>query len=168
MDYNRVVQDLNEFSDTEFLELLNDKFIVTPLGITDQYKPIKSHSFGMYLDKQWYKLEAKEGSFKPDNIVESLDVSILQNNILDPILGIVDPSIDNRIDFVGGIRGMTELEIRVDDGMRVAFSLYPVGVEDLMRIADAGEIMPPKSTWFEPKLRSGLFIHEIQGNSLGK
>lgn len=161
MDYNRVVQDLNEFSDTEFLELLKEKFIVTPLGVTDQYKPIKAHSFGMYLDKQWYKLEAKEGIFNPDDMVESLDVSILQNNILDPLLGIVDPRIDNRIDFVGGIRGLTELEIRVDDGMRVAFSLYPVRVEDLMKIADAGEIMPPKSTWFEPKLRSGLFIHEL-------
>lgn len=161
MDYNRVVQDLNEFSDTEFLESIKEKFIVTPLGVTDQYKPDRPHSFGMYLDKQWYKLEAKEGIFNPDDMVESLDVSILQNNLLDSILGIVDPRIDNRIDFVGGIRGLTELEIRVDDGMRVAFALYPVTVEDLMKIADAGQIMPPKSTWFEPKLRSGLFIHEL-------
>ena len=123
MDYNRVVQDLNEFSDTEFLESIKEKFIVTPLGVTDQYKPDRPHSFGMYLDKQWYKLEAKEGIFNPDDMVESLDVSILQNNVLDSILGIVDPRIDNRIDFVGGIRGLTELEIRVDDGMRVAFEI---------------------------------------------
>ncbi len=161
MDYNRVVQDLNEFSETEFLELIKEKFIVTPLDSTTQYKPEKTHTFGMYLDKTWYKLEPKEGIFNPADVVESLDVSILQNNILDPILGIVDPRVDNRIDFIGGIRGLTELEIRVDDGMRVAFSLYPVTIQELMKIADAGEIMPPKSTWFEPKLRSGLFIHEL-------
>ncbi|TJX13514.1 DUF1015 domain-containing protein [Tissierella creatinini] len=161
MDYNRVIQDLNEFSETEFLELIKEKFIVTPLDTTNQYRPEKAHTFGMYLDKTWYRLEAKEGIFNPDNIVESLDVSILQNNILNPILGIVDPRVDSRIDFVGGIRGLTELEIRVDDGMRVAFSLYPVTIDQLMKIADEGEIMPPKSTWFEPKLRSGLFIHEL-------
>ncbi len=162
MDYNRVVQDLNEFSVTEFLELVKDKFTVTPIETSDPYKPEKPHTFGMYLDEQWYCLEAKEGIFDPDDIVNSLDVSILQNNILDPLLGIVDPRIDNRIDFIGGIRGLTELEIRVEDGARVAFSLYPVTIDELMKIADAGEIMPPKSTWFEPKLRSGIFIHELQ------
>lgn len=161
MDYNRVVQDLNEFSEFEFIELVKDKFIITPIEPPNQFKPTKPHTFGMYLDKQWYSLEAKEGTFNPDDPVDSLDVSILQKNLLDPILGIVDPRIDNRIDFVGGIRGLTELEIRVADGMMVAFSLYPVTIQELMKIADVGEIMPPKSTWFEPKLRSGLFIHEL-------
>lgn len=161
MDYNRVIKDLNLFSDSEFMELIKLKFDVTLVENLGQYKPVKKHTFGMFLDKNWYKLEAKEGIFNPDDPIDCLDVSILQNHILNPILGIFDPRIDERIDFVGGIRGLTELELRVSDGMRVAFSLFPTTIEDLMSIADAGKIMPPKSTWFEPKLRSGLFIHEL-------
>ena len=161
MDYNRVVKDLNEFSESEFMEMVKEKFEVEPFVGEGQFKPIEKHTFGMYLDKQWYMLKAKDGIFNPDDPVERLDVSILQNNLLDPILGIKDPRTDERIDFVGGIRGLAELEFRVLDGMRVAFSMYPTTIDDLMSIADAGKVMPPKSTWFEPKLRSGLFIHEL-------
>jgi uncharacterized protein (DUF1015 family) len=119
------------------------------------------HSYGMYIDEQWYELIAREGSFNSSDPVDRLDVSILQNNLLQPILGINDPRTEKRIDFIGGIRGLDELERRVKAGMRLAFSMYPTTIEDLMSIADAGEVMPPKSTWFEPKLRSGLFIHEL-------
>ena len=161
MDYNRVVKDLNEFSKSEFMEMVKEKFDVESYAGEGQFKPTEKHTFGMFLDKQWYKLKAKDGIFNPDDPVERLDVSILQNNLLDPILGIKDPRTDGRIDFVGGIRGLAELEFRVLDGMRVAFSMYPTTIDDLMSIADAGKVMPPKSTWFEPKLRSGLFIHEL-------
>ncbi len=159
MDYNRVVKDLNNLSKDEFLKKLEDNFIVTEYSDTEAYKPEKKHTFGMYLDGKWYKLEAKEGSFNKDDIVESLDVSILQNNLLTPILGIGDPRKDKRIDFVGGIRGLGELKRRVDNGEAVAFSMYPTSIEDLMKIADAKKVMPPKSTWFEPKLLSGLIVH---------
>ncbi len=115
----------------------------------------------MYIDGQWYELTAQAGTFAEDDPVARLDVSILQNNLLRPILGIDDPRTDKRIDFIGGIRGLEELERRVKEGMAVAFSLYPVTIQDLMDIADAGQVMPPKSTWFEPKLRSGLFIHKL-------
>ena len=125
-------------------------------------KPEKKHTYGMYLDGNWMLLEAKEGTYDAADPVAQLDVSILQNNLLHPILGIGDPRTDKRIDFVGGIRGLNALSDRVDDGcMAVAFSMYPTTMEDLMDIADAGAIMPPKSTWFEPKLRSGLFIHKL-------
>lgn len=159
MDYNRVVAGLNGHSKEEFLALIGDKFDVSPASTGS---PSGKHSFGMFLDGQWYSLSAKAGSYDATHPIESLDCSILQENILAPILGIEDPRTSPRIDFVGGIRGLSELEKRVANGMTVAFSLYPVSMEELFRVADAGEIMPPKSTWFEPKLRSGLFVHEIE------
>ncbi len=161
MDYNRVVRDLNEYSTTEFIELLKENFYVEEYEGDGQYKPTEKHTFGMYLDDKWYVLKAKEGSFDPESPVDRLDVSILQKNVLTPLLGIDDPRTNDRIDFVGGIRGLAELETRVMDGMRVAFSMFPTSIEDLMAIADAGEVMPPKSTWFEPKLRSGVFVHTL-------
>ncbi|MBQ8358542.1 MAG: DUF1015 domain-containing protein [Oscillospiraceae bacterium] len=162
MDYNRIVKDLNGYSKEAFLEKVSEKFCVTPYTGTGVLKPEKKHTFGMYLDGSWMLLEAKDGSFDAADPVAQLDVSILQNNLLHPILGIGDPRTDKRIDFVGGIRGLKALSDRVDDGsMAVAFSMYPTTMEDLMDIADAGAIMPPKSTWFEPKLRSGLFVHKL-------
>jgi len=161
MDYNRVVQDLNGYDRDDFMRQVAEKFTITPLSGSDPYRPGKKHTFGMYMDEHWYELIAREGSFDADHPVARLDVSILQNNLLQPILSINDPRTDKRIDFVGGIRGLGELERRVKAGMRVAFSMYPTTIEDLMAIADAGEVMPPKSTWFEPKLRSGLFIHQL-------
>lgn len=161
MDYNRVVKDLNGLNRDEFLGRVGEKFIVTPYEGSGPYRPQDKHCFGMYLDGQWYRLQAKDGSYDSRDPVARLDVSIMQHNILGPILGIADPRTDNRIDFVGGIRGLEELERRVQEGMAVAFSMYPTTVQDLMDIADAGLIMPPKSTWFEPKLRSGLFIHKL-------
>ena len=161
MDYNRVVKDLNGHSTEEFLEKIKEKFQVEVYTGKGQYKPEEKHRFGMYLDNKWYKLKAKEGTFDPKDSVNRLDVSILQNNLLAPILGIHDPRTDNRIDFIGGIRGLEELERRVSIDMKVAFSMYPTSIEDLMAIANEGKVMPPKSTWFEPKLRSGLFIHKL-------
>ena len=157
-DYNRVVKDLNGFSDEEFMAELEKHFDVAE-GKAE--KPCKTHSFGMYLEGKWYSLNAKT-EIIPEDAVESLDVSILQNNVLSKLLGINDPKTDKRIDFVGGIRGIKELERLVDSGdYKVAFAMYPTSVEELMEIADEGKIMPPKSTWFEPKLRSGLFIHTL-------
>ena len=162
MDYNRIVKDLNGRTKEEFLAEVGQKFTVTPYSGSGVLKPEKKHTFGMYLDGQWMLLEAKEGTFDPKDPVGQLDVSVLQNNLLQPILGIGDPRTDKRIDFVGGIRGLQALADRVDNGsMAVAFSMYPTTMDDLMDIADAGAIMPPKSTWFEPKLRSGLFIHKL-------
>lgn len=162
MDYNRIVKDLNGCTKEEFLAKVQEKFTLTPYTGTGALKPEKKHTFGMYLDGSWQLLQAKEGSFDENDPVARLDVSILQNNLLHPILGIGDPRTDKRIDFVGGIRGLQALSDRVDDGsMAVAFSMYPTTMEDLMDIADADAIMPPKSTWFEPKLRSGLFIHKL-------
>ncbi len=161
MDYNRVVKDLNGFSQEQFLQEIAAKFIVRPVEAVGPYKPQEKHKFGMYLDGQWYELEARPDSFNANDPVARLDVSIMQNNLLQPILGIEDPRTDKRIDFVGGIRGLGELERRVNEGMQVAFSMYPTTIQDLMDIADANELMPPKSTWFEPKLRSGLFIHKL-------
>ncbi len=161
MDYNRVVKDLNGLSKNEFIEKINEKFDIQPYKGEGQFKPPRSHTFGMYLDGDWYELTAKDGIFDPNDPVERLDVSILQNNILAPILGIENPRTDTRIDFVGGLRGLAELERRVSEDMEIAFALYPTTIDDLISIADAGEVMPPKSTWFEPKLRSGLFIHEL-------
>ena len=162
MDYNRIVKDLCGNTPEQFLEQVAKTFQITPYEGEGTLKPEKKHTFGMYLAGAWYLLEAKDGSFDAADPVARLDVSILQNNLLHPILGIGDPRTDKRIDFVGGIRGLQSLADRVDSGeMAVAFSMFPTTMEDLMDIADAGAIMPPKSTWFEPKLRSGLFIHKL-------
>jgi len=162
MDYNRLVKDLNGNTAEEFLSKVAEKFTVTPYAGEGALKPAKKHTFGMYLQGKWMLLEAKEGSFDAKDPVKQLDVSILQDNLLHPILGIGDPRTDKRIDFVGGIRGLKYLSDSVDSGeMAVAFSMFPTTMEDLMDIADAGAIMPPKSTWFEPKLRSGLFVHKL-------
>ncbi len=161
MDYNRVVSDLNGWSEREFLNKVSERFEVSEYAVDKPYKPVCKHTFGMYLAGRWYKLAAKDGVFDPEDSVGRLDVSILQNNLLRPILGIEDPRTDKQIDFVGGIRGLEELEKRVSEGMKVAFSLYATSIADLMDVADAGKVMPPKSTWFEPKLRSGLFIHNL-------
>ncbi|HQF67669.1 MAG TPA: DUF1015 family protein [Candidatus Cloacimonadota bacterium] len=162
-DYNRVVKDLNGLTEDEFLAKVREKFSVEPVSQAGPFRPSKLHEFGMYLGGTWYKLEALPGTWDNSNVVDSLDVSIMQNNLLHPILGIGDPRRDNRIDFVGGIRGLGELVRRVDSGREVvAFAMFPTSMDELLGIADAGEIMPPKSTWFEPKLRSGLFIHPLQ------
>ncbi len=162
LDYNRVVKDLNGLTVDEFIAKVTEKFVLSPACCAECAKPTEPNHFGMYLNHQWHILSAKPGTFKTDDPVESLDVSILQNNLLSPLLGIGDPRKDERIDFVGGIRGLRELEKRVDSGeMAVAFALCPTSVEQLMAIADAGKIMPPKSTWFEPKLRSGLVVHSL-------
>lgn len=160
LDYNRIIRDLNGLSEDEFLDRISEKFVASRLEKNEQYKPREKHTFGMYLNGYWHKLTARENSFDANNPVDRLDVSILQNNLLSPILGIDDPRKDKRIDFVGGIRGLTELEKRVNAGeWAVAFVLHPTSMDDLIAIADAGKIMPPKSTWFEPKLRSGLVVH---------
>ncbi len=161
MDYNRVVKDLNGNSAEEFLKKVGEKFDIEEYTGEGQFRPTVRHTFGMYMDGKWYKLTAKAGTYNEEDPVDRLDVSIMQNNLLDPVLGIKDPRTDKRIDFVGGIRGLGELERRVNAGMKVAFSMCPTTIKDLMSIADAGKVMPPKSTWFEPKLRSGLFIHEL-------
>ncbi len=159
MDYNRIVKDLNGLSSEAFLAAVGEKFTVAPSA---QRSPSAPASFGMYLDGKWYSLTARPGSFPADDPVRSLDVCILQENLLAPILGIQDPRTDTRIDFIGGIRGMDELERRVQGGYKVAFALFPTSLEQLMSVADAGQIMPPKSTWFEPKLRSGLLVRTYQ------
>jgi uncharacterized protein (DUF1015 family) len=160
MDYNRVVKDLNGQTAASLITALQQNFDVELVGKT-VYQPKQLHSFGMYLNGNWYKLSAKAGTFTTDPI-GVLDVTILSNNILDPLLAIKDQRTDKRIDFVGGIRGLQELEKRVNSGeMQVAFSLYPVSLEQLFNIADSGNVMPPKSTWFEPKLRDGLLTHLI-------
>lgn len=160
MAYNRVVKDLNDLSPKEFLEKMKDDFYIEEAP-KSPYQPIEKGTFGMLLVKKWYKLKVKENSFKKDPI-SSLDVSILQNLVLDKILDIKDPRTDKRIDFVGGIRGLIELEKRTEEDMILAFSLFPTSLEELFDVADEGLIMPPKSTWFEPKPRSGLFIHELK------
>ncbi|HQR92532.1 MAG: hypothetical protein B7Y15_04525 [Bacteroidetes bacterium 24-39-8] len=160
MDYNRVVKDLNGLSADAFLAALEEKFTVTIEGI-QAYRPANLHEIGLYLNKQWYKLVAKPGTYTEDPI-GVLDVTILQDNILSALLNINDPRTDTRVDFVGGIRGLGELEKRVDSGdMAAAFSIYPVTMDQLFNIADSGKVMPPKSTWFEPKLRDGLLTHLI-------
>jgi len=159
LDYNRLAKDLNGASIEEFLDLLQKDFLI---GRVDKaFSPASLHEFGMYLGGSWYQLIAREGTFTTDPI-GILDVTILQKNVLDKLLAIKDPRTDKRIDFVGGIRGLAELEKRVDSGeMKVAFSLYPVSIQQLFDIADSGNVMPPKSTWFEPKLRDGLLTHLI-------
>jgi len=159
MDYNRVVKDLNGLDEPSFLERISEDFDVEKMP--SKFSPAHIHQFGMYLGRRWYKLIAKEGTYTNDPI-GILDVTILQNNLLDKILGIKDQRTDKRIDFVGGIRGPVELETRVESGeMAVAFSLYAVSIQQLFDIADSGNVMPPKSTWFEPKLRDGLLTHLI-------
>lgn len=163
LPYNRVVFDLNKLSKENFLNTISEKFEVKT---TTNKQPQTKNNFCMYLDKQWYHLKARDSVLASlsleKSVGEKLDVSILQNFLLNPVLGIDDPRTNNRIDFIGGIRGTTELEKLVDSGKAVvAFSLYPVGLDDLMNISDAGEVMPPKSTWFEPKLRDGLLTHLI-------
>lgn len=162
MDYNRVVKDLNGYSEEEFLKKIEEKFEVAVYEGKGAFHPEKSHTFGLYLGGKWYCLRAKAGTFPEGDPVASLDVSILQENLLGPVLGIGDPRTDQRIDFVGGIRGLGELERRANSDMLLAFSLCPTTLEELMAIADAGKVMPPKSTWFEPKLLSGLFIHKLK------
>ena len=160
MDYNRVVKDLNNLAMEAFLKEIGKDFDIEKTG-ENEVKPSTLHQFGLYVDKNWYSLRAKEGTFTNDPI-GVLDVTILQNNILDKILGIKDQRTDKRIDFIGGIRGLSELVKKVDSGeMAVAFSLYPVSIQQLLDIADSGNVMPPKSTWFEPKLRDGLLTHLI-------
>jgi uncharacterized protein (DUF1015 family) len=161
MDYNRVVADLNGNSSEEFMNKAAEKFDITIYEGEGQFKPEVQRTYGMFLDGKWYKLSAKEGTFDINDPVDRLDVSILQKNLLEPILGIDDPRTNSRIDFVGGIRGLGELERRVNEGMKVAFSMCATTMDDLMDIANAGQIMPPKSTWFEPKLQSGIFVHEL-------
>jgi uncharacterized protein (DUF1015 family) len=162
MDYNRLVSDLNGLSFNEFMDILAKRFSVEKMGST-VYKPNRLHEFSMYLDGNWYKLAALPGSFNDNDPIGILDVTILSGQILGPVLGIKDLRTSKRIDFVGGIRGLGELKRRVDTGeMKVAFALYPVSMEQLINIADSGNIMPPKTTWFEPKLRSGLVIHLLE------
>ena len=161
IDYNRVVKDLNGMSDTEFLTKLEDDFIVEKKG-TDIYSPTNLHNFSLYLGGNWYSLTARNGRYDDNDPIGVLDVTISSDLILDRLLGIKDLRSDKRIDFVGGIRGLGELKRRVDSGeMRVALALYPVTMKQLMDIADSGNIMPPKTTWFEPKLRSGLIVHKL-------
>lgn len=159
IDYNRVVQDLNGLDNEAFINKLKDVFVIEPKG-KDIYKPDRLHNFGTYLDGEWYSLTAKQGTYNDNDPIGVLDVTILSQKVLDEILDIKDLRTSNRIDFVGGIRGLEELEKRVDSGeMKVAFALYPVSMKQLINIADTGNIMPPKTTWFEPKLRSGLVVH---------
>lgn len=162
MDYNRVVKDLNGLSPSEFKASLTKSFSVNEKG-KEQYKPQALHSFGMYLEGEWYELIANKDTYDDRDPIGVLDVTILSKHILEPILDIIDLRTSNRIDFVGGMRGLKELERRVGSGeMEVAFALYPVSMKQLLDIADSGEIMPPKSTWFEPKLRSGLVVHSLE------
>ncbi|HCO30124.1 MAG TPA: DUF1015 domain-containing protein [Lachnospiraceae bacterium] len=159
LDYNRVVSDLNGNTELEFLEKVQQEFTIQQ--VKEAFRPEKKGQFGMYLNGQWYQLTVKD-SMSSNDVVEKLDVSLLQDRLLNPILGIHDPKTDERIKFVGGIRGLKELERLVDEGDAVAFSMHPTSMEELFQVADAGRLMPPKSTWFEPKLRSGLFIHLLQ------
>ncbi|HUK13239.1 MAG TPA: DUF1015 family protein [Thermoanaerobaculaceae bacterium] len=158
MDYNRVVKDLNGMTPEQFLAKVREKFAVAE---AKDGRPDAAHRFGMFLGGRWYRLEAKPGTFPAADPVRSLDASILQENLLAPVLGIADVRTDKRIDFVGGIRGLGELEKRVKQGWAVAFALHPVSLDQLMSVADAGLVMPPKSTWFEPKLRSGLLVRTL-------
>ncbi|MGM9785530.1 MAG: DUF1015 domain-containing protein, partial [Candidatus Cryptobacteroides sp.] len=161
IDYNRVVKDLNGLTPEQLIKALEEDFEVCEKG-SDIYKPGRLHEFSMYLSGKWYSLAAKDGRYDDNDPIGVLDVTILSNLVLDKILGIKDLRTDKRIDFVGGIRGLGELSRRVDSGeMAVAFALYPVSMKQLVDIADSGNIMPPKTTWFEPKLRSGLAIHKL-------
>ena len=161
LDYNRVVTDLNGYTSEDFLKALDKNFIVEKKG-TEVYRPNALHNFSMYLDGEWYSLTAREGTYNPNDPIGVLDVDVSSRLIFDELLGIKDFRSDKRIDFVGGLRGLEELKRRVDSGeMKMALALYPVTMKQIMDIADSGKIMPPKATWFEPKLRSGLIIHEL-------
>jgi uncharacterized protein (DUF1015 family) len=160
LDYNRVVRDLNGRSSAEFLAAIGESFDLEVSG--EPVRPGRSGEFGMYLDRQWYRLCIHDDRVPADDPVARLDVSLLQNNLIEPLLGVADPRRDERIDFVGGIRGLGGLERRVDSGdWAVAFALFPTTMQALMDVADAGEVMPPKSTWFEPKLADGLISHVL-------
>ena len=159
MDYNRTVKDLNGYSKEEFFEKIREHFDLEEMS--GKASPAKKAEFTMYLDKKWYRLTAKKELQDITDVVASLDVSLLQDYLLGPVLGIQDPRTDKRIDFIGGIRGLEELERRADEDMKVSFAMYPTSITELFDVADAKKLMPPKSTWFEPKLRSGIFIHEI-------
>lgn len=162
IDYNRVVKDLNGLSPEQFIEKIKENFIVEEKG-EEIYSPAKLHNFSLYMGGRWYSLTAKEGRYNDADPIGVLDVTISSDLILRDILGITDLRSDKRIDFVGGIRGLGELKRRVDSGeMALALALYPVTMQQLIDIADSGNIMPPKTTWFEPKLRSGLVIHELK------
>lgn len=162
IDYNRVVKDLNNLSKEIFVEKIKENFSIVEVS-KEELKPATVHQFSMYLDGEWYLMDANKGTFNDDDPIDSLDVTVLSKYILEPVLDIQDLRKSKRIDFVGGIRGLGELKKRVDSGeMVVAFALYPVSMQQLINIADAGEIMPPKTTWFEPKLRSGLILHSIK------
>ena len=161
LDYNRVVKDLNGLTSAQFLEKVAQNFDVQKMG-KEMYRPTALHNFSLYLDGEWYSLTAKKGTYNDADPIGVLDVDISSRLILDEILGIKDLRTDKRIDFVGGIRGLNELKERVDSGeMKMALALYPVSMQQIMDIADSGKIMPPKATWFEPKLRSGLVIHKL-------
>lgn len=160
MDYNRVVKSLNGYSEMEFLDKVRGIFNVESMG-KEPYHPKRKGEIGMYLDDTWYRLTVKAERYKGDP-VEDLDVAILQKDLLEPVLGILDPKVDNRIDFVGGIRGLEELVRRVHKDAKAAFAMYPTDIHELFAVSDAGKLMPPKSTWFEPKLRSGILIHKIE------
>lgn len=160
MSYNRTVKDLNGMTEKQFLDKVGESFDIKEVG-SEPYSPVSKATFGMYLEGTWYCLAAKDSILDKKDPIAALDVSVLQNHLLKPILGIEDPRTDKRIDFIGGIRGLKELERRVAQDMTVAFSMYPTSIEELFDVSDAGKLMPPKSTWFEPKLRSGLFIHSL-------
>ncbi|MBO6068451.1 MAG: DUF1015 domain-containing protein, partial [Bacteroidales bacterium] len=162
MDYNRVVKDLAGLSQEEFLEALGKDFVVEEASCSGPYRPCRLHNISMYLGGRWYSLTAREGTYDDKDPIGVLDVTVLSNLVLEKILHIGDLRTSDRIDFVGGIRGLGELQRRVDSGeMAVAFALYPVTMDQLVSIADTGNIMPPKTTWFEPKLRSGITIHKF-------
>lgn len=160
LDYNRVVKDLNGLEDKDFINKIKEKFEIREIK-DEKYKPNEKGKIGMYLSGKWYEINANEHMLKDKDIIKLLDVSILHDNIINPILGIKNPREDKRIDFVGGIRGLNELERRVNDDMKVAFALYPTSIEELIKVADEKKVMPAKSTWFEPKVRCGLFLHEL-------
>ena len=159
MDYNRVVKDLNNLTEEEFLNKIKEKFILRE--VKENYKPDKKGHMGMFLNDKWYEIEFGKEYLDKKDVVETLDISILQQYILDEILGIKNPRTDKRIDFIGGIRGAKEIERRVKEDMKVGFLMYPTHINELISVADANEIMPAKSTWFEPKVRCGLFLHEL-------
>ena len=159
MDYNRSVTDLNGLTVPEFLEKIKENFEVEK--VSGQVRPQEKGTFGMYLEDGWYVLKAKKNLYEGKDAVGRLDVAVLQDYLLNPVLGIQDPRTDERIEFIGGIRGLSELEKKVKEGMKVSFSMYPTSITELFDVADQNLLMPPKSTWFEPKLRSGLFIHQI-------
>jgi Uncharacterized conserved protein len=159
MDYNRAIKDLNGLSEAEFMARVQERFNIST-ALEKTVSPDCKGCFGMYFDGKWYRLDIKD-EYRNDDPVKGLDVSLLQDNLLQPVLGIDDPKVDDRIDFIGGIRGLEELEKRVGHDCKVAFSMYPTSIQELFDVADANKLMPPKSTWFEPKLRSGLFIHKL-------